>query len=138
MVRIEFERSTHDFYRVGPVPWVQMNAGCLRIGPGNCPAARYHGGIWSLEGGENVTKFGINGSRCMVRFEGDSMNRSIQGPFAKVEVVDGAIYTQPDRHLLARLDEGNQLWFNYEDKHYWPVLVIEDEEGHHPLPSPEA
>jgi hypothetical protein len=137
MVKVEFERSSYDFHKVGPVPWIEMRAGCLRLGPDNRTAARYHDGVWSVEGGSNVTKLRIDGSGCMIRFGGYNTNWSIHGPFDKVEVVDGAIYTQPDRHLLARLDEGSQLWFTYDDRRYWPVLVIRDDEKHQALPTSE-
>jgi len=128
MVRAEFERSSFNHHKVGPVPWVELSAGSLRVGPDNHTAAHYHGGVWIVDGVDRVTRFRINGSRCVIRFGGDSTNGAVHGPFHKVEVVGGAMYTQPDRHLLARLDEGNRLWFTYEDQRYWPVLVIEDDE----------
>jgi hypothetical protein len=137
MVHIEFERTGHNHHKVGPVPWVKLNAGSLRVGPDNHTAARYHDGVWCVEGNDNVTRFDINGSRCLIRFGGDGTNAAIHGPFDKVEVVDGAVYTQPDRQLLARLDEGNRLWFTYEDQRYWPVLVIaDDEEDSRPTSEP--
>jgi hypothetical protein len=39
--------------------------------------------------------------------------------------VDGAVYVQPGRRLIARLDEAKNAWFTYEDKRFWPSLIIE-------------
>jgi hypothetical protein len=127
MVCVEFERSGYN-EKVGPVPWVELNAGGLRVGPDNRTAASYHGGVWDVGANEHVVRFHIHGSRCMVRCGFDRTKNPIYGPFDKVEVVDGAVYTEPDSQLLARLDEGNQLWFTYEDRRYWPALVIEEGE----------
>lgn len=44
---------------------------------------------------------------------------------AKVELVDGSAYVEPERRLLARLDEQGQEWYSYDDKRRWPKLVIE-------------
>jgi hypothetical protein len=137
MVRVKFERSRHDTHQVGPAPWVRLSAASLFIGPDNRPAAHYHGGVWTVEGGASTTRFHIDGGRCVVHFGGDDTPWAIHGPFDKVEVVDGALYTYPDRHLLARLDEGNRLWFTYEDRRYWPVLVIEDGNEHGGSPTSE-
>jgi hypothetical protein len=137
MVRVEFEQSGYTHHKVGPAPWVELHAGCLRVGPDNHTAACYHGGVGSVEGNDHVTRFHINGSGCVVRFEGDGTEVAIHGPFDRVEVVDGAVYSQPDRHLLARFDEGNQLWFTYKDQRYWPALVVKDVEEDDAVPTSE-
>src|SRR5262245_34825229 len=35
MVHVEFEHSGYNCHEVGPVPWVELKAGCLRVGPDN-------------------------------------------------------------------------------------------------------
>jgi hypothetical protein len=129
MVRVEFERHSIVVHGIGPVPWVQLQAGYLQIGPDSRQVACYRGGVWDVEGNDNVTKFGISGARCMVRFANNSESSAAHGPYRTVEVVNGAVYTQPDQRLLALFDEGNQLWFTYADGRCWPLLVIEDGEG---------
>ena len=47
------------------------------------------------------------------------------GPFDHLEFVDGAVYGQPARRLLARLEEQKHTWYSYEDKRSWPNLVVE-------------
>jgi hypothetical protein len=42
-----------------------------------------------------------------------------------VEFVDGSVYAQPGRRLLARFDEQDHTWYSYEDKRSWPKLVLE-------------
>jgi hypothetical protein len=128
MVRVEFERSIYIVHRVGPVPWVQLEEDWLRIGPDSRPVAHYRNGVWTIDGDDHITKFGIGGPCCTIRCANKSERSAPHGPYARVEVVDGAVYTQPHHRVLARLDEGNHLWFTYADGRCWPVLVIEDVE----------
>jgi hypothetical protein len=63
---------------------------------------------------------------CITRFEAESPDDSAtHDNFARVEFVDGSVYAQPGRRLLARLDEQERTWYSYEDKRSWTNLVVE-------------
>ncbi len=126
MVTVRFLRTDGtEVHRAGPFAWVRVAGGSLQAGPDGQEIARYRGGIWTLDG-QSVPKYVVHGSTCSVRFEADSPDDSpLYGPFDQVELVDGAVYVQPGRRLLARLDERDQSWYSYEDKRSWRSMVVE-------------
>jgi hypothetical protein len=128
MVTVHFLRSDGtEIYKAGPVPWLRAVDGSLRAWPDGKEIARYEGGIWNAEG-HAVAKCVIHASTCTVRYESDNPDDSTaHGPYDTVEFVDGSVFAQPGRHLLAHLDEGFQEWYSYEDKRSWPKLVVAEE-----------
>jgi hypothetical protein len=126
MVTVHFLRSEgREVLKAGPFPWVRAADGSLQAGPDGQEIARYLGSVWTVAG-QDVPKCAIHGSVCTARFESDSPDDSTtHGPFDKVEFVDGSVYAQPGRRLLARLDEQEHAWYSYEDKRNWPRLVVE-------------
>jgi hypothetical protein len=130
MVRVQFLRTGDRPLRTdGPFPWVRLHATALQAGPDGREIARYHGGVWA-SGDVAAPKFLLHGSACSLRFEGESAGDSATfGRFDQVEVVDGAVYATPRRRLLSRLDEGRGPWYTYQDKRFWPSLVVEKCDG---------
>jgi hypothetical protein len=126
MVTVQFMRTDgRRVHKAGPFPWVQAAGGSLQAGPDDEEIARYVGGVWAVAG-DSAPKCVIHGSTCTARFEGDSPNDSAtHGPFDAVEFVDGAVYVQPGRRLLARLDEPDQTWYSYADRRNWTKLRVE-------------
>ncbi len=126
MVMVHFLRTEgREVHKAGPFSWVRAADGSLQAGPDGEEIARYQGGVWSVAG-HDVPKCIIHGSTCTARFEGDSPDDSAtHGPFDEVEFVDGSVYGQPGRRLLARLDEQDHTWYSYEDKRSWPKLFVE-------------
>ena len=126
MVTVHFLRTDgREVYKAGPFPWVRAADGSLQAGPDGEEVARYLGGVWTVAG-HDVPKCIIHGSACIARFEGNSPDDSTtHGPYDQVEFVDGSVYAQPGRRLLARLDEQEHTWYSYEDKRSWSKLVVE-------------
>jgi hypothetical protein len=127
VVSVQFFRTGNQPIRTfGPFPWLRLDATALHAGPDGEEVARYHGGVWS-SGEMSAPKYIIHGSTGTLRFEDNKAGDSAKlGPFDQVEVVDGAVYSRPDRQLIARLDEENAAWYTYEDKRFWPSLVISE------------
>jgi hypothetical protein len=114
-----------EVHKAGPVPWLRAADGSLQAGPDGEEVARYGDGLWNV-GGHDVPKCVIHASTCIVRFEGDGPDDSPEhGPFDAVEFVDGSVFAQPGRRLLAHLHEDSQEWYSYVDKREWPNLVVE-------------
>ena len=126
MVTVHFVRTDgRQVHKAGPFPWVRAVDGSLQAGPDGEEIARYVGGVWAVAG-DGAPKCVIHGSTCTARFEGDGPDDSAtHGPFEKVEFVDGSVYAEPGRRLLARLDEQDHTWYSHEDKRSWPKLVVE-------------
>src|SRR5947209_13838359 len=126
MVTVHFLRTDgREVYKAGPFPWVRAADGSLQAGPDGEEIARYVGGVWAVAG-DGAPKCVIHGSTCTARFEGDGPDDSAtHGPFDTVEFVDGAVYAQPGRRLLARLDEPDQTWHSYAEQRNWPKLLVE-------------
>jgi hypothetical protein len=98
------------------VDGVTMEAGGGVIG-------RLEGGRWRIDE-ESVTRVRVLAAACSVRFEGES-DQDARGPFDRVELVDGALYTEPGTRLAARFDEPARRWHSYDDGCAWPAFVIE-------------
>jgi hypothetical protein len=127
MVTLHFVRTDgRVIHWAGPFPWVQATGGSLQSGPHGEELACYRGGIWSVAG-HTVAKWIVHGTDCIARFLGDDpVDSTTYGPFNMVEFVDGSMYAEHGRCLLARLDEHTQAWYCYEDKRSWLTLVVED------------
>jgi len=126
MVKVQFLRTGDKLLRtIGPFPWVRLDGKSLQAGPNGEEIAHYHGGVW-YAAELSAPKYVVHGSACTVRFQSEGTEEfTIPGPLDKVEVVDGAVYTQPGQRLIARLDEERKAWYTYEDKRFWPSLVME-------------
>ncbi len=126
MVTVQFLRTGDKPLRtLGPFPWVRLHDGSLRAGPDDKEVAHHRGGVW-YAGEVSAPKYAVHGSACTLRFEGDGPAESASlGSLDKVEVSDGAVYTQPGGRLVARLDEAKHAWYAYEDQRFWPSLVVE-------------
>jgi hypothetical protein len=126
MVTVHFLRTDgREVHKAGPFPWLRAVDGSLRAGPNGEEVARYVGGVWNWEN-VSAPKYVLHGTTCTLRFEGENPDDSTAlGPLDRVEVVDGAVYAHPGRRLLARLDEEKKAWYAYEDKRYWPSLLVE-------------
>jgi hypothetical protein len=57
--------------------------------------------------------------------DGATAPSGVQGPFDQIEFIDGSVYGQPGRQLLAHLNEEQQTWYSYVDQQSWPKLVVE-------------
>jgi hypothetical protein len=99
---------TVEFFRSGGYPSAPLGRfrGCasLHAGPDNEKIASYHGGVW-FAAEISAPSYTLHGSSCTVRFQGEGPEDSVSLGLDKVEVVDGAVYTQPGHRLIARLDE---------------------------------
>jgi hypothetical protein len=126
MVTVHFLRTDgREVHKAGPFPWVRAADGSLQTGPDGEEIACYRGGIWTVDG-HGVPKCIVHGSTCTARFEdGISDDSTTHGPFYRLEFVDGSVFADPGRHLLARLDEQEQTWYSYDDRRSWPKLIVE-------------
>lgn len=126
MLTVHFLQSDGDeVHSIGPIPWLRAADGLLRAGPSGDEIARYLGSVWEAAGHE-VTKCSIHASTCTARFEGDEPYDSTKrGPFDTVEFVDGSVYAQPGRRLLARYDEQERTWCSCDDNRRWSSLVVD-------------
>ena len=121
MVTIEFldERGS-SWHRAGPYHRVHFKENELN-GDGTS-VARHRNGYWRND--ETIAvKVRLAGSLCEVRFEADDVGEQ-DGPFERVELVDGAIYAQPGRVLLATLEERTGRWFRLATQTWWPRIVV--------------
>ena len=110
---------------VGPLPWVRLEATSLYVGPDDEEVARHQNGIWSAADFE-APRYVIHGSTCTFRFEDEQAEDSARfGLVDQVDVVDGAIYIPPGHRLVAHLEEEKQAWYVYQEKRFWPALVLE-------------
>ncbi len=126
MITVQFLRSgDRPLRELGPFPWVRVDARSLRAGPDDKEVAHYHGGTWSTAE-LSAPKYVLRGTACTLRFEGrEPADATVLGPLHEVEIVDGAAYTQPGHHLVARLDEQEQAWYAYDQKRSWSSLLVE-------------
>ena len=126
MVTVHFLRTDgREVHKAGPFPWVRAADGSLQAGPEGEEVARYRGGVWTVAG-HDVPKCVLSCPACTARFEAERPDGSATHEhFAQMEFVDGAVYAQPGRRLLARLDEQDHTWYSYEHKRSWPKLVVE-------------
>jgi len=131
MITVEFFRP--DGKEVHPAesfPWVRVAGATLLGEPSGEKVARYSGGVWTDADDKaapaSASKLVVHGSTCSLRFEGDTPDDAITfGPFARVEFLGGAVYGQPGRRLLARLDEQSKSWYGYENKRTWAGMVVD-------------
>jgi hypothetical protein len=132
MVVVHFLRSDgQTVHTAGPFPWIQAFDGSLQAGPDGNEIALYLGEIWAVAdhdalAGHEVPRCVVHGSECLLRCEGDnSSDSTTHGPFDRVEFIDGSVYGQPGRRLLALFDERKHSWYTYDDQRLWMRLVIE-------------
>jgi hypothetical protein len=133
MVTLHFVRTDgKEVHQAGPFPWVRAAGGSLQAGPDGREVARDLGGLWTVAG-HDVPNCIIHGSTCTARFEGERPDdATAHGPFDAVAFVDGSVYAQPGRRLLAHLDEQDGTWYSYEDKRRWPKVVVEKSTANSP------
>ncbi len=126
MVEAQFYNyQGRETQRVGPVPWLRLCARSLKAGPNDAEVATYHGGLWSVAG-RTAPRYSVHGSVCVARFENDAAEEPVTcGPFEKIEVVDGIVFTEPGHHALARLDEAKRRWYACDDGHWWSSLLLQ-------------
>ena len=124
MVSVEFVNiEGRVAHQAGPFPAVRLDGG--RLFAGDRQLGALGGGRWDFGEG-SVTRVRLHGSHCTLRFEGDEDGGAdARGPFERIELVDGAIYAEPGRVLVARHVERDGRWHSYNDGRVWPVLVVE-------------
>jgi len=126
MITLVFHRTGDTvIHSAGPVPYVQIMGGSLRIGPDGRQLAQHHDGVWRVNG-YDAPKYIVSGSGPIL-LEGERPGKPVVlGEFAQLEIIDGAIYTRPGSSLLARFDESCAAWYIYQDKGSCCSLFIEE------------
>jgi hypothetical protein len=125
MTLVFYRTGDKVIHCAGPVPYVEVAGGSLRVGPDGRQLAEYHDGVWRVEG-HDAPKYVVSGSGPL-RLEGERPGEPIVlGEFAQLEIVDGAIYTWPGCALLARFDESSATWYICRDKSSCATLIVEE------------
>jgi hypothetical protein len=131
MITVEFFRPDgREAHAATSFPWVRVAGDTLLAEPSGDKIACYSGGVWTdandTAAPASASKLVVHGSTCTIRFEDDSPDDSTTlGPFERVEFLGGAVYGQPGRRLLARLDEQSKAWYAYENKRAWAGMAVE-------------
>ena len=136
MMTLIFYRTGDKVIRgAGPVSFVKIVGGSLRVGPDGAQLAEYHDGVWRV-GEQEAAKYTVGGSGPL-RLEGERPGNPLcLGEYAQLEFIDGALYTRPGGALLARFDEARTMWYVFQDKSYCETLSLE--ESHSQRPSEQA
>ena len=126
MMTLLFYRSgDKPVHSAGPVPYIRIVGGSLRVGPEGSQLAHYRGGFWRVSGRE-APKFIVTGSGAL-RLEAERPDEPVAlGEFAQLEFVDGAVYSRPGSALLAQLDESAAAWYLYADSSLHSSLILEE------------
>src|SRR5688572_18851960 len=111
MITLRFVRSDDvETHRAGPFAWIKAADGVIQAGPDGREIAHYMGGIWSV-GGRGTTRCIIRSEHGSVRLRANDHGTSQSVAKSEaIEFVDGSIYAQPQRRLLATLQEREHRW----------------------------
>lgn len=110
---------------LGPAPWFKLVRNSLRMGPSEGEVANLQNQQWRIEGRHFTTFHADPGST--LHFESAAGPAStLRGPFDDLQMRDGVLYG--DGKLLARFDEGRQMWLSPDDRAEWPIMVVSSNE----------
>lgn len=111
--------------RFGPFTGIRAEGERLFAGPSTQPLLKHQGGVWHAPHA-TARRLLIDAPKCMVIMErGVDRRTATEEPIRAATFVDGALYTEPSRSLLAKWDAMQQRWHTPDDGSHWDVIIIE-------------
>jgi len=122
MIRLKFSgfQDTHDV-TVGPEPGFRAAGNFLRTVPGNLVLGEYRKHQWCVQE-RHFSRYDCL-DPCLIYFtDVEGMPTQTFGPFEKVHVADGTMYT--DDQLFAKFIDESLLWHSFRLETWWPNLIL--------------